>query len=100
MDRGGYRHGGGADGEGSPPPLSCAKNRTFITPPLPACGPPPPPQGAGAVTVVAIAMGVGLTGRGLPLPCLAQRTAHSSPHPSRPAASSPAPGSGGSHGDT
>ena len=51
-------------------------------------------------TVVAIAMGVGLTGRGLPLPCLAQRTAPPSPHPARPPASSPAPGGGGSHGDT
>ncbi|CCJ37418.1 hypothetical protein BN140_2495 [Methanoculleus bourgensis MS2] len=50
-------------------------------------------------TVVAIAMGVGLTGRGLP-PHLAQRTAHSSPHPARPPASSPAPWGGGSHGDT
>ena len=50
-------------------------------------------------TVVAIAMGVGMTGRGLP-PHLAQRTAHSSPHPARPPASSPAPWGGGSHGDT
>ena len=51
-------------------------------------------------TVVAITMGVGLTGRGRPLPHLAQRTAHPSPHPARPPASSPAPWGGGSHGDT
>jgi hypothetical protein len=46
--------------------------------------------------VVAIAIGVGLTGRGLPLPCLAQRSAHPLPHPARPPASSPAlPGGAG-----
>jgi len=43
-------------------------------------------------TVVAIAMGVGLTGRGLPLPCLTQRSAHLTPHLARPPP--PPPGAG------
>jgi len=48
VDRGGYRHGGGADWEGSPPPLFRAKIRITQTPPRPRFALLPRPRGGGS----------------------------------------------------